>query len=258
MFRYDADCVMKNIFEIFDTMNTGKVGQNEILWVFSMAMNGTGLNTQFLLGGYDFVEFLVQQKLQWLFKLYDKDGNGEISQDEMEDVFVKMCKIVEKTEIDHMKKHKKIEEEERKQKALALERKREKELRKAREELYEGRSRVNTMYSEKRKRLEAIKNKPKTVRKKKKAKQISAPAEDEDESEDEKFRIVKAIVDEASQPARDCKKFDPVKRAKEIFSALDANGDGVVTETEFISGCLSDEVFVKVMDDLCLDFLWGL
>ena len=256
MFRYDADCVMKNIFEIFDTMNTGKVGQNEILWVFSMAMNGTGLNTQFLLGGYDFVEFLVQQKLQWLFKLYDKDGNGEISQDEMEDVFVKMCKIVEKTEIDHMKKHKKLEEEERKQKALALERKREKELRKAREELYEGRSRVNTMYSEKRKRLEAIKNKPKTVRKKKKAKQISAPAEDE--SEDEKFRIVKAIVDEASQPARDCKKFDPVKRAKEIFSALDANGDGVVTETEFISGCLSDEVFVKVMDDLCLDFLWGL
>ena len=203
---------------------------------------------------------LVQQKLQWLFKLYDKDGNGEISQDEMEDVFVKMCKIVEKTEIDHMKKHKKIEEEERKQKALALERKREKELRKAREELYEGRSRVSTMYSEKRKRLEAIKNKPKTVRKKKKNKQqaSSTPAEEDDESEDEKFRIVKAIVDEASQPARDCKKFDPVKRAKEIFFALDANGDGVVTETEFISGCLSDEVFVKVMDDLCLDFLWGL
>merc|ERR1712079_105060 len=124
-------------------MNTGKINQNEILWVFSMAMNGT-----------------VQQKLQWLFKLYDKDGNGEISQEEMEDVFVKMCKIVEKTEIDHMKKHKKLEEEERKQKALALERKREKELRKAREELYEGRSRVSTMYSEKRKRLEAIKNKP--------------------------------------------------------------------------------------------------
>ena len=40
--RYDADCVMKNIFEIFDSMNTGKINQNEILWVFSMAMNGTG------------------------------------------------------------------------------------------------------------------------------------------------------------------------------------------------------------------------
>ena len=33
---------MKNIFEIFDSMNTGKINQNEILWVFSMAMNGTG------------------------------------------------------------------------------------------------------------------------------------------------------------------------------------------------------------------------
>merc|ERR1712241_1203759 len=150
--RYDADCVMKNIFEIFDTLNTGKVNQDEILWVFSMAMNGT-----------------VQEKLQWLFKLYDKDGNREISQEEMEDVFVKMCKIVEKTEIDHMKKHKKLEEEERRQKALALERKREREMRKAREELYEGKNRVNTMYSEKKKRLEAIKNKPvKTKRKKKK------------------------------------------------------------------------------------------
>ena len=42
MVRYDADCVMKNIFEIFDSMNTGKINQNEILWVFSMGMNGTG------------------------------------------------------------------------------------------------------------------------------------------------------------------------------------------------------------------------
>ena len=33
---------MKNIFEIFDSLNTGKINQNEILWVFSMAMNGTG------------------------------------------------------------------------------------------------------------------------------------------------------------------------------------------------------------------------
>ena len=219
---------------------------------------------------------LVQEKLQWLFKLYDKvlnyckiyfsfvslvqhkDSNGEISQEEMEDVFVKMCKIVEKTEIDHMKKHKKLEEEERRQKALAIERKRERELKKQRDELYEGKNRVSTMYSEKRKRLEAIKNKPKKpVKKKKKLKPVKAAIEEENESDDEKYKMVKAIVDEASHPTRDCKKFDPVKRAKEIFTALDANGDGVVTEPEFISGCLSDDVFVKVMDDLCLDFLWG-
>ena len=33
---------MKNIYEVFDSANTGRVSQNEILWVFSMAMNGTG------------------------------------------------------------------------------------------------------------------------------------------------------------------------------------------------------------------------
>ena len=177
----------------------------------------------------------------------------------MEDVFLKMCKIVEKTEVDHMKKHQKLAEEERKKRAIALERQRERELRKAREELYEGKNKVNTMYSERRKRLEAIKNKPaKTPMKKKKVKVNIVPMEDEDESDDEKVQLVKAIAEEAAQPQRDCKKFDPVKRAKEIFNALDANSDGSVTETEFINGCLSDEVFVKVMDDLCMDFLWGI
>ena len=60
----------------------------------------------------------AEEKLQWLFKLYDKDMNGEIVPDELEDIFIKMCKIVEKTELDHIKKHAKIAEEERKRKAL--------------------------------------------------------------------------------------------------------------------------------------------
>jgi hypothetical protein len=45
--------------------------------------------------------FPVDEKLQWLFKLYDKDSNGEIVQEELEDIFLKMCRIVEKTEVDH-------------------------------------------------------------------------------------------------------------------------------------------------------------
>ena len=61
--------------------------------------------------------FVADEKLQWLFKLYDKDQNGEIIQDELEDIFIKMCRITEKTEIDHMKKHAKIAEEERKRQA---------------------------------------------------------------------------------------------------------------------------------------------
>merc|ERR1711915_479757 len=66
--RFDADCLLKNVFEIFDNLNTGRVSNNEILWVFSMAMNGT-----------------ADEKLQWLFKLYDKDS--------MERLFKKRWKI---------------------------------------------------------------------------------------------------------------------------------------------------------------------
>ena len=35
---------------------------------------------------------------------------------------------------------------------------------------------------------------------------------------------LKKVAAEVQQPGRDCKKFDPVKRAKEIFTALDLNG----------------------------------
>ena len=38
----------------------------------------------------------------------------------MEDIFLKMCRIVEKTEVDHYKKHAKIAEEERKKKVALI------------------------------------------------------------------------------------------------------------------------------------------
>ena len=44
---------------------------------------------------------------------------------------------------------------------------------------------------------------------------------------------------------------------EEIFNAFDVNNDGIVTEEEFINGCLSDHTFIKVMDDMSLDFIWG-
>ena len=36
----------------------------------------------------------VSEKLHWAFKLYDKDGNGEIDQEEMEEIFTKLCVLV--------------------------------------------------------------------------------------------------------------------------------------------------------------------
>ena len=41
--RYDADCLLKNIFEVFESNNAnGRVSNNDILYVFSMGMSGTG------------------------------------------------------------------------------------------------------------------------------------------------------------------------------------------------------------------------
>ena len=202
----------------------------------------------------------AEEKLGWLFKLYDKDSNGEIVQEEMEDIFIKMCKIVEKTELDHYKKHAKIAEEERKRKAIALEKQREKEMKKAREDMYEEKNKIAVMYSEKKKRLQSSTQKKKTPVKRKKAplKTVTVDiSEDETETDKERVKMLKSVADDLCQPQRDCKKFDPVKRAKEIFNALDANGDGSVTEEEFVAGCKSDASFMKVMDELSVDFLWS-
>ena len=70
-------------------------------------------------------------------------------------------------------------------------------------------------------------------------------------------QILSMIADELSDPARDCKKFDQSKRARELFNALDDDGNGVLTEDEFITGCMSDEAFVKVLDEFSSDFIWG-
>ena len=40
---------------------------------------------------------------RWTFKLYDKDGSGEIDPDEMEDIFRKLCKIAAGIESDQSK-----------------------------------------------------------------------------------------------------------------------------------------------------------
>jgi hypothetical protein len=38
----DAEIIMKNIFEVFDSNNTGKIIPNELLWIFSMSLKGKG------------------------------------------------------------------------------------------------------------------------------------------------------------------------------------------------------------------------
>lgn len=40
---------------------------------------------------------------RWTFKLYDRDGSGEIDPEEMEDIFKKLCKIAAGIESDQKK-----------------------------------------------------------------------------------------------------------------------------------------------------------
>ena len=61
---------------VFDPKKTGNISLREFLMAISMSMTGT-----------------PKEKLHWAYKLYDKDGNGEVEIDEMEDVFVRLCKI---------------------------------------------------------------------------------------------------------------------------------------------------------------------
>ena len=38
---------------------------------------------------------------------------------------------------------------------------------------------------------------------------------------------------------------------------LDVNGDGTVTEDEFVDGCLSDDNFLYMLENFTCDFLWA-
>ena len=73
------------------------------------------------------------------------------------------------------------------------------------------------------------------------------------------IQVVMAVdmVRELSDPMRDYKKFDYKKRAHELFMALDEDGSGGITETEYVKGCKSDKYFVKLLTELSQDFIWG-
>ena len=87
----------------------------------------------------------------------------------------------------------------------------------------------------------------------------SAERERRAESEDNREKVlhVSNIAEELSNPARDLRRFDPSRRSQELFAALDYDKNGFITEAEFIKGCSSDEVFVKLLTDFSGDFIWG-
>lgn len=208
--------------------------------------------------------FEVEDKLHWTFKLYDQDGSGEIDPDEMELIFTKLCKICEGTEVDQSRKKRRELEALRIQERLKMEKKAALEAKRQKQELLNGREKKIILLSEKGKRInpDITGKKKKLGGGKKKGKPLVSLIDDtgkdkESDENKEKVSIMSMIADELSDPARDCRKFDPSKRARELFNALDDDGNGFLTEDEFVSGCMSDEAFVKVLDDYSADFIWG-
>ena len=68
--------VVENILKVFDSEGLGTISIREILIAFSMSMNGT-----------------PREKLHWAFRLYDADQSDSIEEEELEDVFVRLCNI---------------------------------------------------------------------------------------------------------------------------------------------------------------------
>ena len=102
-------------------------------------------------------------------------------------------------------------------KALQLEKQREREMKKAREDMYEEKNKVSVwkdprqtffqvakMYSEKKKRLEGAKqrltNPPKKKKRRKPVKVVASTVEDEEESDEDKVYVLKSIADDLCQP----------------------------------------------------------
>ena len=68
--------MVENVEKVFDTEGKGHISIRELLIAFSMSMKGG-----------------PREKLHWAFRLYDKDGNDSIEEDELEDVFVRLFKV---------------------------------------------------------------------------------------------------------------------------------------------------------------------
>ena len=223
-------------------------------------------------------QFLVADKLHWTFKLYDKDGSGEIDPDEMEDIFRKLCKIAAGIESDQRV----IQEKEKAKEKLKEERLKAKEEEQKDREMEDARQGIQkaNFYSRKMNRVVGARtaiNGMSVGFKKRGARRKSCTdlnqTKEPTKEEEEKKAVLDIIIKELKDPTRDCNNFDPGrifknpcllyelhvsgKRARELFDALDDDGNGVLTEEEFVEGCLSDEAFVTLLEDFNGDFIWG-
>jgi Ca2+-binding EF-hand superfamily protein len=251
------DFIVENIMKVFDTECNGYVSFRELLMAFSMSMKGT-----------------PREKLHWAFRLYDKDGDEVIDEDEMEDVFVRLCKIADNMEAAEAAVKNKTPMQ--KTPVVAAERppttdEKEKKMSagdkkvKVKKNLSVGvQVQVQPMSNKLSGRHQMSKSLagPKKVTKADKAAKEKAKAEAEAAAS---AAAAEAAALEAAEEERKAngddddeeEPFDPKQSAREIFKSLDVNRDGHLTEDEFVEGCLSDPLFLMMLETFSCDFMWG-
>ena len=180
----------------------------------------------------------------------------------MEKIFVSLCTIVEASETDQTKRNRKLEEKATLEERIRAERE---ELLKAEErerELENARYAVQLLSDNFRQRGAGGGGASKSQSNSKSRGANKAGRKEgrnREEGSDVKSKVVTAteMVTELTDPIRDYKKFDYKRRALELFLALDEDGSGGVSETEYLKGCKSDKHFVKLLTELSPDFIWG-
>ncbi|XP_023336831.1 recoverin [Eurytemora carolleeae] len=264
--RCNDELVIENIFRIFDPDKTGSVSFNELLMAFSMSMRGS-----------------VEEKLKWAFKLYDKDGSGEIDREEMEDIFIKLCKIsagpspisverIKEKKEEDLKKQKQEEtkqEDRKKDEKPKLKDKPKRPVLKKSKELE-----TIVLFSNKHRKRGSlpelkIKNKPRpspvpkqinSLRGIKKSMSVDRRNSEDNISTEEEVSSIPLdprLEEFLKDPERDCTKFDVKLRASQLFDSLDEDGSGSIDQDEFIDGCMMDLVFVEVLDKFDGSGIWG-
>ena len=225
----------------------------------------------------------MHEKLHWAFKLYDKDGNGEIDPEEMQEIFTKLCSLV--TAEKRMEEKAKEKEEEAKKKLLLSTKLKLQKEDTGNFKLMSSKLIARTRRVEKKKRTSKITTEIKDLQKSKSSNFLSLPLRDDDlssnhgsdcSSSSEHLGLASSrsgrmsldsgvslecpglsLAWELRDPDRDCAVFDPVERARDLFEALGGDGDGAVTEEEFITGCLKDEAFILLLERFSGDDIWG-
>ena len=190
-----------------------------------------------------------EEKLHWLFRLYDVDQNASIDEDEMVEVFERLYKVALGAETasgppkpptppppPEIKKNKK----KGRRNSSAV------------DDLQI--TKLSSKMNKSDRKYQGLKKNRQTKEQRKAAQEEALQRQHEEEEE---AAAAAAEQERLKNIEEEGEKFDPVARAEEIFKDLDVNGDGSVDEDEFVTGCLSDENFLFMLENFTCDFLWG-